>query len=71
MGREKEGFEWGERERGVIWVIERGVSGVREREGCEWSEIGGVSEVVERSVSGERGVSGVRERGVSGVREGC
>lgn len=42
-------------------ATERGVSGVREREGCEWSEIGGVSEAVERSVSGERGVSGARE----------
>lgn len=52
-------------------ATERGVSGVREREGCEWSEIGGVSEAVERSVSGERGVSGARERGVSGAREGC
>lgn len=63
MGREKEGFESGERERerGVSGATERGVSGVREREGCEWSEIGGVSETVERSVSGERGVSGARE----------
>lgn len=52
-------------------ATERGVSGVREREGCEWSEIGGVSAAVERSVSGERGVSGARERGVSGAREGC
>lgn len=68
MGREKEGFEWGKRERGVSGATERGVSGVREREGCEWSEIGGVSEAVERSVSGE---SGARERGVSGAREGC
>lgn len=49
MGREKEGFEWGERERGVSGAT---VSGVREREGCKWSEIGGVSEAVERRVSG-------------------
>lgn len=46
-------------------ATERGVSGVREREGCEWSEIGGVSEAVERSMSG------ARERGVSGAREEC
>lgn len=49
--KDRERGVWGERERGVSGAT---VSGVREREGCEWSEIGGVSEAVERRVSGAR-----------------